>query len=214
MLLYDLTSTYFEGLAEDNDLAKRGYSRDHRSDCKQVVLALVVTREGFPLAHHTLAGNTQDLQTVRHIVSDIEARFGKANRVWVMDRGMISEDTLTFPQRTGPPLSAGHTPPRSGRVPDRVAEPGIGSSLPDNPQVEVKLLERDGVALSAGPQPTTPQKGTGHPSPPTSRPGQGPEKAARARRPGPPEKARQDPGSGRPAQRPLSQSLSLREDHT
>ena len=65
LLLYDLTSTYFEGLAEDNDLAKRGYSRDHRSDCKQVVLALVVTRDGFPLAHVTLAGNTQEVETVQ-----------------------------------------------------------------------------------------------------------------------------------------------------
>ena len=70
LLLYDLTSTYFEGLAEENDLARRGYSRDHRSDCKQIVLALVVTRDGFPLAHLTLAGNTQDLQTVETIVDD------------------------------------------------------------------------------------------------------------------------------------------------
>ena len=72
LLLYDLTSTYFEGLAEENDLAQRGYSRDHRSDCKQIVLALVVTREGFPLAHRTFAGNTQDLQTVQTIVTEIE----------------------------------------------------------------------------------------------------------------------------------------------
>jgi transposase len=79
-----------------NDLAKRGYSRDHRRDCKQIVLALVVTREGFPLAHQTLAGNTRDLQTVRQIIAAIEARFGQSNRVWVMDRGMISEDTLAF----------------------------------------------------------------------------------------------------------------------
>ena len=96
LLLYDLTSTYFEGLAEENDLAHRGYSRDHRGDCQQVVVALVVTREGFPLAHQTLPGNTRDLQTVERIVAAIEKRFGKTNRVWVMDRGMISEDTLAF----------------------------------------------------------------------------------------------------------------------
>ena len=77
LLLYDLTSTYFEGLAEENDLAQRGYSRDHRSDCKQVVLALVVTREGFPLAHLTLAGNTQDLQTVE--TSSRRSRNDSAN---------------------------------------------------------------------------------------------------------------------------------------
>jgi len=71
ILLYDLTSTYFEGLAEGNELAQRGYSRDHRKDCKQVVIALVVSREGFPLAHHTWAGNTKDLQTVKTIVTDL-----------------------------------------------------------------------------------------------------------------------------------------------
>src|SRR5258708_15657169 len=101
LLLYDLTSTYFEGLAEENDLARRGYSRDHRSDCKQVVLALVVTRDGFPLAHLTLSGNTQDLQTVEAIVGAVEQRFGRAQGVWVMDRGMISKDTLKFLNKPG-----------------------------------------------------------------------------------------------------------------
>ena len=70
VLLYDLTSTYFEGLAEENDLAKRGYSRDHRNDCIQIVLALVVTREGFPLAHFTLAGNTRDRRQLSFPISD------------------------------------------------------------------------------------------------------------------------------------------------
>jgi transposase len=101
LLLYDLTSSYFEGLAEENDLAARGYSRDHRSDCPQVVLALVVTREGFPLAHYTLPGNSQDVQTVEKIVNAIEARFGKSRRVWVMDRGMISKATLAFLGKSG-----------------------------------------------------------------------------------------------------------------
>ena len=101
LLLYDLTSTFFEGLAEDNELAARGYSRDHRRDCKQVVLALVVTREGFPLAHFTLKGNTQDLATVEHVVTEVEQRFGRVQRVWVMDRGMISADTLRFLKRSG-----------------------------------------------------------------------------------------------------------------
>jgi len=95
--LYDLTSTYFEGLAQDNKLARRGYSRDHRSDCLQVVVALVVTREGFPLAHTTWPGNTQDINTVKKIVTGIEERFGKSNRVWVMDRGMISADAFSTP---------------------------------------------------------------------------------------------------------------------
>jgi transposase len=96
LLLYDLTSTYFEGLAEDNDLAQRGYSRDQRKDCKQIVLALVVTRDGFPLAHFALAGNTQDGNTVATLVTQVEKRFGKSRRVWVMDRGMISKKNLAF----------------------------------------------------------------------------------------------------------------------
>ena len=101
LLLYDLTSTYFEGLAEENELAARGYSRDHRRDCKQVVLALVVTRDGFPLAHFTLKGNTQDLATVERVVTEVEKRFGRVQRVWVMDRGMISADSLRFLKRSG-----------------------------------------------------------------------------------------------------------------
>ena len=82
-------------------MAQRGYSRDHRSDCKQIVLALVVSREGFPLAHQTFAGNTQDLQTVEAIVTTIEKRFGKSQRVWVMDRGMISEESLAILSKPG-----------------------------------------------------------------------------------------------------------------
>ena len=91
LLLYDLTSSFFEGLAEENDLAKRGYSRDRRSDCKSRragMLALVVTREGFPLAHYTMVGNTKDVQTVRQVVGEVETRFGKSQRVWVMDRAI------------------------------------------------------------------------------------------------------------------------------
>jgi transposase len=145
LLLYDLTSTYFEGLAEDNDLAERGYSRDHRSDCKQVVLALVLSREGFPLAHRTWAGNTQDLQTVKKIVGDIEACYGKSNRVWVMDRGMISKDSLAFLSGAGRryllstrrhALAKFQTPLQTRRGWQR---------LPDNPEVEVKLFQRGNI---------------------------------------------------------------------
>src|SRR5271155_1777153 len=96
LVLYDLTSTYFEGLAAENELARRGYSRDHRADCKQVVVALVVTRDGFPLAHRTFAGNTRDLKTVQSIVTEIETQFGKTQRIWVMDRGMLSDESLKF----------------------------------------------------------------------------------------------------------------------
>lgn len=144
LLLYDLTSTYFEGLAEENDLARRGYSRDHRGDCKQVVLALIVTREGFPLAHLTLAGNTQDLQTVKTIVTTIETRFGKSQRVWVMDRGMISEETLEF---LGQPGRRYLLATRRGELASfsEHLQTGGWQSLKDNPEVEVKLLNHEQI---------------------------------------------------------------------
>jgi Transposase DDE domain/Domain of unknown function (DUF4277) len=144
LLLYDLTSTYFEGLAEENDLAHRGYSRDHRGDCKQIVLALIVTRDGFPLAHLTLAGNTQDLQTVKVIVTTIEARFGRSHRVWVMDRGMISEDTLKFLGRSGRRYLLAT---RRGELAAfaKHLRAGGWQRLPENPDVEVKLLKRNRV---------------------------------------------------------------------
>ena len=101
LLLYDVTSTYFEGLAEANSLAQRGYSRDHRPDCKQVCLALVVTREGLPLGYEVFAGNRTDVTTVEEIVETMEARYGAAQRIWVMDRGMTSEDNLSWLRETG-----------------------------------------------------------------------------------------------------------------
>ena len=94
VLLYDLTSTYFEGEAEQIPKAKRGYSRDHRPDCKQVVIALVVTPEGFPLGYETLDGNTVDNQTLMGCIQTIETRYGKADRIWLMDRGIPTEDHL------------------------------------------------------------------------------------------------------------------------
>src|SRR5437667_19266 len=82
LLLYDVTSTYFEGVAEGNALAQRGYSRDHRPDCKQVCLALVVTREGMPLGYEVFAGNRVDVTTVEEIVEAMGGRFGLAQRIW------------------------------------------------------------------------------------------------------------------------------------
>jgi hypothetical protein len=143
LLLYDLTSTYFEGLAEDNDLARRGYSRDHRSDCKQVIVALVVTREGFPLAHYTWAGNTRDLQTVQRVVTAIEARFGKSNRIWVMDRGMISDDSLAFLSEPGRRYLLATRRQALTAFQNELRCPGW-QRLPDNPDVTVKIFERAG----------------------------------------------------------------------
>lgn len=96
LLLYDMTSTYFEGQALDNPQAQRGHSRDHRPDCKQVCIALVVTRDGLPLGYEVFAGNTADVKTVEQMVETTEARHGKAKRIWVMDRGMVSEKNLAF----------------------------------------------------------------------------------------------------------------------
>jgi transposase len=101
LLLYDVTSTYFEGLAMGNDMAKRGHSRDHRSDCKQVCIALVVTRGGMPLGYELFDGNRTDVTTVEEIVETMETRYGIAQRVWVMDRGMASEDNIAWLQETG-----------------------------------------------------------------------------------------------------------------
>ncbi len=94
VLLYDLTSTYIEGEGEEIPKAKHGYSRDHRGDCRQVVIALVVTPEGFPLAYEVLAGNTSDRTTLRGFLDKIEAQYGRARRVWIMDRGIPTEEVL------------------------------------------------------------------------------------------------------------------------
>jgi len=94
VLLYDLTSTYFEGEMEQNPKAKRGYSRDQRPDCLQLVIALVVTPDGFPLAYEVMNGNTSDRTTLRGFLEKIEDTYGKAQRVWVMDRGIPSEAIL------------------------------------------------------------------------------------------------------------------------
>lgn len=96
LLLYDVTSTYFEGEAAANPLAQRGYSRDSRPDCKQVCLGLVVSREGIPLGYEVFAGNRTDVTTVEEIVETMERRYGRADRIWAMDRGMVSEENLAF----------------------------------------------------------------------------------------------------------------------
>jgi transposase len=96
LLLYDVTSTYFEGACSANELAKRGYSRDNRPDCLQVCIGLVVTKDGIPLGYEVFAGNRNDATTVKEIVETMEKKYGRANRIWVMDRGMVSEENLKF----------------------------------------------------------------------------------------------------------------------
>ena len=96
LLLYDVTSTYFEGECAANPQAQRGYSRDSRPDCKQVCIGLVVTEEGMPLGYEVFAGNKNDSKTVQEMVEAMEAKYGRAQRIWVMDRGMVSETNLEF----------------------------------------------------------------------------------------------------------------------
>jgi transposase len=107
VLLYDLTSTYFESPPPDDETDKRrhGYSRDNRSDCVQVVIALIVTPEGFPLGYEVLPGNTSDKTTLRDMLQKIDAQYGKANRVWVMDRGIPTEEVLAEMRAADPPVS-------------------------------------------------------------------------------------------------------------
>jgi len=96
LLLYDVTSTYFEGEAKGNPQARRGYSRDKRPDARQVCIGLVVSREGMPLGYEIFAGNTTDVTTLQQIVETMEGRYGRADRIWVLDRGMISNDNIEF----------------------------------------------------------------------------------------------------------------------
>ena len=101
VLLYDLTSSYVEGQAERNPMMQRGYSRDHRPDCKQVVIALIVNAEGFPLSYETFDGNRADVTTLEAVMRMVERKYGRARRVWVFDRGIISEENLASLRKRG-----------------------------------------------------------------------------------------------------------------
>ena len=138
LLLYDVTSTYFEGLGERNSKAQPGHSRDHRPDCKQVCIALVVTREGVPLAHEIFAGNRVDVTTVEEIVAAMEARVGVAGRIWVMDRGMVSEQNLAWLRQSGRRYLIGATRSELARCKRALLERAGWREVRDG--VEVKLL--------------------------------------------------------------------------
>lgn len=101
VLLYDLTSTYVEGAAEKNPMMRRGYSRDHRGDCEQMVIALIVNSEGFPYSYETFDGNRADVTTMETILRMVERKYGKARRIWVMDRGIVSEENLAAIRKRG-----------------------------------------------------------------------------------------------------------------
>ena len=145
VLLYDLTSTYFESDPPTDDADKRryGYSRDHRPDCVQVVIALVVTPEGLPLAYEVLAGNTRDCTTLKDFLARIEAQYGKARRVWCMDRGVPTEEVLAQMRASDPPVHylVGTPKGRLTRLEQALLEQPWHIARPN---VQVKLLAQDG----------------------------------------------------------------------
>ncbi len=144
VLLYDLTSTYFESdpPADDEDKRRHGYSRDHRPDCVQVVIALVVTPEGLPLAYEVLAGNTRDCTTLKDFLERIERRYGKARRVWCMDRGIPTEEVLAQMRDSDPPVHylVGTPKGRLTRLEEALLEQPWHIA---RPEVRVKLLAQD-----------------------------------------------------------------------
>ncbi|HUK43102.1 MAG TPA: IS1634 family transposase [Candidatus Bathyarchaeia archaeon] len=101
VLLYDLTSSYVEGAAEGNPMMRRGYSRDHRPDCEQMVIALIVNSEGFPFSYETFDGNRADVSTMETVLRMVERKYGKARRIWVFDRGIVSEENLAAIRKRG-----------------------------------------------------------------------------------------------------------------
>jgi hypothetical protein len=151
VLLYDLTSTYFESdpPSDDDDKRRFGYSRDKRSDCVQVVIALIVTPQGFPLAYEVLAGNTQDSTTLKGFLGKIEKQYGKAERIWLMDRGIPTETVLEQMRHSDPPVKylVGTPKGRLSRLEKQLLEKPWQQARPG---VEVKLLaEQDELYVLA-----------------------------------------------------------------
>jgi len=137
-LLYDITSTYFEGQAQRNLKAARGYSRDHRPDCKQVNIGLVVTPEGLPIGYEVFRGNTADVTTVEEMVELMESKYGQPQRIWVMDRGMVSEDNLDFLRERGARYLIATPKKQLKRFEAQLLEQTDWSEV--QPGVEVKLV--------------------------------------------------------------------------
>jgi transposase len=142
LLLYDLTSTYFEGQLEKLDLAAHGYSRDHRPDAEQIVLALVVTEEGFPLCYEVFEGNRADVTTLPEILDSVERKHGRLGRIWVFDRGIISEENLELLRKRGAFYLVA-TPRRQLGEFEKELLNEDWQKVGKRPQIEVKLVERD-----------------------------------------------------------------------
>ena len=137
VLLYDLTSTYVEGAAENNPMMRRGYSRDHRPDCEQMVIALIVNSEGFPLSYETFDGNRADVSTLETILRMVERKYGQARRIWVFDRGIVSEENLAAIRKRGGYYLVG-TPRRQMKQFEK--ELGQADWTRVRPEVEIKQV--------------------------------------------------------------------------
>src|SRR5689334_10901517 len=143
LLLYDLTSTYFEGQAAEVPKAAFGYSRDHRPDCRQLILALVVTAEGFPLSYEVFEGNRADVSTLEEILNSVERKHGSLGRVWVFDRGIVSEENLNLLRSRGASYLVA-TPKRLLTQFQKELLAEDWTQVANHPQIQVKRIERDG----------------------------------------------------------------------
>jgi len=143
LLLYDLTSTYFEGQAAEVPKAAFGYRRDHRPDCRQLILALVVTAEGFPLSYEVFEGNRADVSTLEEILDSVERKHGSLGRVWVFDRGIVSEENLELLRRRGAFYLVA-TPKRKLAAFEQELLKEDWAQVSGRPGIEVKLIEREG----------------------------------------------------------------------
>ena len=141
VLLYDLTSTYVEGAAEENPLMRRGYSRDHRPDCQQLVLALIVNPDGFPFSYEVFDGNRADVTTVEAILRTVERKHGKARGVWIFDRGVVSEENLVAIRKRGGEYLVGTTRSKLKQFEAELLKDDFEKIRPD---VEVKQIRIPG----------------------------------------------------------------------
>ena len=147
LLLYDLTSTYFEGQCSSNPMARRGHSRDSRGDCPQVVIALIVTTDGYPMGYEVFDGNRGDSTTVQDIVKKVESEHGQANRVWVMDRGNVSEANLEFLRERGGQYLVGTPKAMLRQVRGELTEEGWSQVREGLEVKRVNLPGREGETL-------------------------------------------------------------------
>jgi len=141
VLLYDLTSTYVEGTAEENSMMRRGYSRDHRPDCEQLVLALIVNSDGFPFSYELFDGNRADVSTVEAILRTVERKHGKARRVWIFDRGVVSEENLVAIRKRGGEYLVGTTRSKLKQFEQELLKDDFEKIRPD---VEVQQIQIPG----------------------------------------------------------------------